>query len=159
MTSARELRFAFIFDDYDAALHLFRDVFGLETLKDLDHQGGRGVILRVPSATLELFDREHGELVDYVETGRPLDDRAGSPSTSTTSKRRAGRWRLREPRRWPITSSRHGATTTSGSERSTASVDALPIPVVIACSDGHEASALRSPATAPVTTSVPADLE
>jgi catechol 2,3-dioxygenase-like lactoylglutathione lyase family enzyme len=76
MTHARELRFAFIFDDYDAALHLFRDVFGLETLKDLDHQGGRGVILRVPSATLELFDREHGQLVDDVEVGRPLDDHA-----------------------------------------------------------------------------------
>lgn len=75
-TPARELRFAFIFDDYEAALHLFRDVFGLEILKDLDHQGGRGVILRAPSATLELFDREHGRLVDDVEAGRPLDDRA-----------------------------------------------------------------------------------
>jgi hypothetical protein len=58
-----ELRFAFIFDDYEAALELFRDVFWLEILKDLDHQGGRGVILRAPSATLELFDREHGWLV------------------------------------------------------------------------------------------------
>ena len=46
--TARELRFAFVFDDYDAALHLFRDVFGLRTLKVLDPQGGRGVILRIP---------------------------------------------------------------------------------------------------------------
>ena len=48
MTRARELRFAFVFEDYDAALHLFRDVFGLETLLELDHEGGRGVILKAP---------------------------------------------------------------------------------------------------------------
>jgi hypothetical protein len=54
MTRARELRFAFVFEDYDAALHLFRDVFGLETLLELDHEGGRGIILNVPSATLEV---------------------------------------------------------------------------------------------------------
>jgi hypothetical protein len=35
MTPARELRFAFVFDDYDAALHLFSDVFGLDAI--LDH--------------------------------------------------------------------------------------------------------------------------
>lgn len=75
MTTARELRFAFTFDDYDAALHLFRDVFRLETVMDLDHEGGRGVILRVPSATLELFDRGQGRVVDNIEVGRPLDER------------------------------------------------------------------------------------
>ena len=75
MTAARELRFAFTFDDYEAALRLFRDVFGLETIEDLDHEGGRGVILRVPSATLELFDRAQGEVVDGIEVGRPLGER------------------------------------------------------------------------------------
>ncbi|CAN5489121.1 hypothetical protein BH20ACT23_BH20ACT23_17200 [soil metagenome] len=61
MTPARELRFAFTIDDYDAVLGLFRDVFELETILDLDHEGGRGVILRVPSATLELFDVAQGK--------------------------------------------------------------------------------------------------
>ena len=75
MTAARELRFAFTFDDYEAALRLFRDVFGLETIEDLDHEGGRGVILSVPSATLELFDRAQGEVVDDIEVGRPLGER------------------------------------------------------------------------------------
>ncbi len=75
MTPARELRFAFVFDDYDAALHLFRDVFGLDTVLDLDHEGGRGVILKVPSATLELFDRDQGNHVDNIEVGRPLGER------------------------------------------------------------------------------------
>jgi catechol 2,3-dioxygenase-like lactoylglutathione lyase family enzyme len=74
MTAARELRFAFTFDDYEAALRLFRDVFGLETIEDLDHEGGRGVILRVPSATLELFDLAQGEVVDDIEVGRPLGE-------------------------------------------------------------------------------------
>ena len=75
MAAARELRFAFTFDDYEAALTLFRDVFELETIMDLDAQGVRGVILRVPSATLELFDRGQGRLVDDIEVGRPLEER------------------------------------------------------------------------------------
>lgn len=75
MIPARELRFTFVFDDYDAALHLFRDVFGLETMQDLDHAGGRGVIMKVPSATLELFDRDQGNHVDDIEVGRRLGER------------------------------------------------------------------------------------
>ena len=73
MTSARELRFAFVFDDHAAALHLFRDVFGLETMEEFEHDGGRGVILRVPSSTLEVFDPEYGRHVDDIEVGRPID--------------------------------------------------------------------------------------
>jgi lactoylglutathione lyase len=72
---ARELRFALTFDDYDSALRLFRDVLGLETVEVLDQPGGRGIILRVPSATLELFDRDYGALVDEVEVGRALQQR------------------------------------------------------------------------------------
>ena len=73
MAAARELRFAFTFDDYETALGLFRDVFELETITELDSEGARGVILRVPSATLELFDRGQGRLVDDIEVGRPLE--------------------------------------------------------------------------------------
>jgi catechol 2,3-dioxygenase-like lactoylglutathione lyase family enzyme len=72
MLAARELRFAFVVEDYDAALRVFRDVLGLETIEELERQGGRGVILRVPEATFELFDVAHGDLVDEIETGRPL---------------------------------------------------------------------------------------
>ena len=75
MTKARELRFAFVFDDYDATLQLFREVFGLEALAHFDHGGGRGVMLRVPSATLELFDRAYARHVDDVEVGGPADDK------------------------------------------------------------------------------------
>ena len=72
MTSAHELRFAFVFDDFDAALLLFRDILGLATAEEFNDQGGRGVILRVPSATLEVFDRAYGRFVDQVEVGRPV---------------------------------------------------------------------------------------
>lgn len=75
MVPAREFRFCFVIDDYDAALRLHRDVFGLEVLMDLAEQGGRGVILKVPEATLELLDGEHGGMVDDVEVGRRLGDR------------------------------------------------------------------------------------
>jgi catechol 2,3-dioxygenase-like lactoylglutathione lyase family enzyme len=75
MTAARELRFAFTFDDYAAALHLFRDIFGLETVEVFEDQGRQGTILKVPAAMLEIFDCEYGRLVDDVEVGRPLDDR------------------------------------------------------------------------------------
>jgi catechol 2,3-dioxygenase-like lactoylglutathione lyase family enzyme len=75
MTAARELRFAFTFEDYDAAVRLFRDVLRLETVEVLDHAGGRGVIMRVPSATLELFDPAQTAWVDDLEAGRPLHER------------------------------------------------------------------------------------
>lgn len=75
MGRARELRFAFTVDDFDAAVRLFRDVLGLETLMDLEEQGGRGVILQVPSATLELFDIRHTDVVDEIEVGRLLGER------------------------------------------------------------------------------------
>jgi catechol 2,3-dioxygenase-like lactoylglutathione lyase family enzyme len=75
MSQARELRFAFVLDHYESALHLYRDVFGLEVVEELEQQGGRGVILRVPAATLELFDVRHGDVVDEVEVGRRLGER------------------------------------------------------------------------------------
>jgi catechol 2,3-dioxygenase-like lactoylglutathione lyase family enzyme len=75
MLRARELRFVFVVDDVEAAARLYRDVFGLEVLMDLEGDGGRGLILKVPAATLELADAEHGRIVDVIEAGRPLDAR------------------------------------------------------------------------------------
>jgi len=75
MVRVRELRFVFVVDDYEAAVRLYRDVFGLEVVMDLEGDGGRGVILKVPAATMELADVEHGRIVDEIEVGRGLDDR------------------------------------------------------------------------------------
>jgi lactoylglutathione lyase len=73
--TARELRFAFVLDDLDRALHLFRDIFGLEVIEELERDGGRGAILAVPAATLELFDVRHGDVIDGIEVGRALGER------------------------------------------------------------------------------------
>ena len=54
---------------------LYRDVFGLEALMDLEADGGHGVILKLPAATLELADAEHGAVVDRIEVGRALGNR------------------------------------------------------------------------------------
>lgn len=71
----RELRFCLVIEDYEAAARLYRDALGLEVLLDLDDQGGRGVILKVPEATLEIMDPEHGAMVDEIEVGRALGER------------------------------------------------------------------------------------
>ena len=75
MIRARELRFVVVVDDYEAAAHLYRDVFGLEVLMDLEGQGGRGVILEVPVATLEIVDADHERMVDELEAGEPFNKR------------------------------------------------------------------------------------
>ena len=75
MIPARELRFVLVVDDYESAAHLCRDVFGLDVVMDLEGQGGRGVILEVPSATLEIVDADHEQMVDVLEAGRTFDKR------------------------------------------------------------------------------------
>jgi len=75
MTPVREVRFVFVVDDFDAVVRLYRDVFGLEARMDLEGDGGRGVILELPAATIELADQEHGRIVDGIELGRPSDGR------------------------------------------------------------------------------------
>jgi hypothetical protein len=57
MVRVRELRLVLVTDDFEAITHLFRGVFGFETQMDLEGQGGRGVILRLPTATRELSTR------------------------------------------------------------------------------------------------------
>ena len=76
MIAAREVRLVLVVDDYGTAAHLYRDVFGLEVVMDLEGQGGRGVILRLPGgSTLELVDAEHDAMVDALEAGAPQRNR------------------------------------------------------------------------------------
>ena len=75
MDPARELRFCLVVDDYDAGLALFRDALGLEVVEEFEQQVGRGALLRVPVASLEVLDAAHSNWVDEVEVGRPLGRR------------------------------------------------------------------------------------
>ena len=76
MTQAREVRFVVVTGDYENTARLYRDAFGLPVVMDLEGQGGRGVILRLPEgSTLEIVDAEHDAMVDGIEVGEPQANR------------------------------------------------------------------------------------
>jgi hypothetical protein len=62
-------------DDLDAAVRVFRDAFGVSVREEFRHGDGRGVIMNVPSATLELFDAAYTDHVDEIEAGTPTGER------------------------------------------------------------------------------------
>jgi lactoylglutathione lyase len=65
-----ELRLVVTAEDFDAAVHLYRDVLGLRPREAFSSRDGRVVILEAGRATLELADQAHAEFVDEVEVGR-----------------------------------------------------------------------------------------
>lgn len=67
-----QLRLVVETEDFDAALRFYRDALGLTEQESFEGEGGaRVVILEVPTATLELSNREQVRLIDDVEVGRP----------------------------------------------------------------------------------------
>jgi lactoylglutathione lyase len=66
----RELRLVVTAEDYDEALHFYRDVLGLRERAAYSSPGGRVVILEAGRATLELTDPAHAATIDEVEVGR-----------------------------------------------------------------------------------------
>lgn len=98
--TAREVRSVLVVDDYEAARTLYRDVFGLEVVMDLEGQGGQGVILRLPAATLEIVNAEHDAMVDELEAGAPQGNRfriAVDVDAAADAVRRVGQQPLAEP--------------------------------------------------------------
>ncbi|MFI6372577.1 VOC family protein [Streptomyces sp. NPDC050546] len=69
-SAVRELRLVVTADDYDAALHFYRDVLGLGEKGAFASEGGRVTILDAGRATLELTDPNHAAFIDEVEVGR-----------------------------------------------------------------------------------------
>jgi lactoylglutathione lyase len=66
-----ELRLVVTSQDYDDALHFYRDVLGLpERGEFISAGGGRVTILEAGRATLELADPPQAEFIDEVEVGR-----------------------------------------------------------------------------------------
>ncbi|MFB8244911.1 VOC family protein [Streptomyces sp. NPDC055952] len=68
--AVRELRLVVTADDYEAALHFYRDVLGLPERGACASEGGRVTILEAGRATLELTDPHHAAFIDDVEVGR-----------------------------------------------------------------------------------------
>ena len=103
-----ELRLVVTAEDYDDALHFYRDVLGLPEREELiSPGGGRVTILEAGRATLELADPPQAEYIDEVEVGRrvaghvrvafQVDDTAAV----TAELAAAGAHVLAEPRRTP----------------------------------------------------------
>jgi lactoylglutathione lyase len=66
----RQLRLVVTAEDYDAAVHFYRDVLGLREELAIASPGGRVTILDAGRATLELADPAQAESIDEVEVGR-----------------------------------------------------------------------------------------
>jgi len=67
---ATQFRIALTVSDLERALSFFRDVLGLPVQQEWDAGEGRGVVLSMPKATLEILDRAHAAFVDRIETGK-----------------------------------------------------------------------------------------
>jgi lactoylglutathione lyase len=65
-----EMRLVVTTDDYEKALHFYRDVLGLKEQAAFVSDGGHVTILEAGVATLELTDLRHAEFIDEVEVGR-----------------------------------------------------------------------------------------
>jgi lactoylglutathione lyase len=69
MNGVRELRLVVTAENYDQALHFYRDVLGLKERAAFASEGGHVTILEAGQATLELTDPGHAEFIDKVEVG------------------------------------------------------------------------------------------
>ena len=65
-----ELRLVVTTNDYENALHFYRDVLGLNELAAFVSENGHVTILEAGKATLELADSNHAEFIDQVEVGQ-----------------------------------------------------------------------------------------
>jgi predicted enzyme related to lactoylglutathione lyase len=70
MEGTGEFRIALTVPDFNAALGFYRDVIGLPVRQEWPSTEGRGVVLGVPHATLEILDQAHAAWVDRMEAGR-----------------------------------------------------------------------------------------
>ncbi|MEV0583968.1 VOC family protein [Nonomuraea sp. NPDC050310] len=68
--SVKELRLVVTAEDYETALHFYRDVLGLPERAAYSSPDGRVTILEAGRATLEITDPGHAEFIDEVEVGR-----------------------------------------------------------------------------------------
>ena len=62
-----EMRLVVTTDDYERALHFYRDLLGLREVAAFTADGGHVTILEAGRATLELADPVHAAYVDRVE--------------------------------------------------------------------------------------------
>jgi catechol 2,3-dioxygenase-like lactoylglutathione lyase family enzyme len=64
----QEFRLVLNVDDFETALEFYR-ALNLEVVESWDSADGRGAILELPRATLEIMDRKNAKSVDALEAG------------------------------------------------------------------------------------------
>jgi catechol 2,3-dioxygenase-like lactoylglutathione lyase family enzyme len=69
MGRLEEFRIALTAADYDRTLAFYRNVLGLTVLQEWPSQEGRGSLLSLGNATLEILDDAHAAWVDAMEAG------------------------------------------------------------------------------------------
>ena len=65
-----EMRLVVTADDFESAIHFYRDVLGLPERASYASDDGRVVILEAGRATLEIADPAQAAFIDRVEVGR-----------------------------------------------------------------------------------------
>jgi predicted enzyme related to lactoylglutathione lyase len=86
----REMRLVVTADDYEAAVHFYRDVLGLPERASYASPDGRVAILEAGRATLEIADPNQAEFIDRVEVGRRVAGRIRVAFEVTDSAETAG---------------------------------------------------------------------
>lgn len=103
----KELRLVVTADDYEEALHFYRDVLGLKEQAAFASDGGHVAILEAGKATLELADLHHAEFIDAQEVGRRVAGhirvafRVDDSVEATRQLESAGAIVLAEPKKTP----------------------------------------------------------
>lgn len=67
-----ELRVAITTTDYDRLLEFYCAGLGLEPDQIWNNEQGKGSILNLGNATMELFDEEQAQTIDLIEAGRRI---------------------------------------------------------------------------------------
>ena len=65
-----EMRVALTTSDYDRLLKFYCAGLGLEPAQIWNNEQGKGLILNLGTATMELFDEAQAQTVDQIEVGR-----------------------------------------------------------------------------------------
>ncbi|WP_026211834.1 VOC family protein [Longispora albida] len=68
--TVRQMRLVVTAEDYEQALHFYRDVLGLAEEEAYSSADGRVTILDAGRATLEITDPKHAVYIDRVEVGQ-----------------------------------------------------------------------------------------
>ncbi|CAL9610946.1 VOC family protein [Streptomyces sp. enrichment culture] len=105
--AVRELRLVVTAEDYEQALHFYRDVLGLPERAAYSSPGGHVTILEAGRATLEITDPNHAAFIDDVEVGRRVAGhvrvafQVGDSTAVTAKLAAAGAEVIAEPTRTP----------------------------------------------------------